>query len=266
MKPFGYFTYSKALVWMLLLSFCMVYTPTIAQNSKKKNQMEEDVIYLKDGSVIRGQIVEQVPAEYVKIELLGGSVFVFQLEEVEVIKKEGRKLSEFYSYAAYQAKRDRTPTFRRKGLYHLINLGVGVGRDRWDWVVGNVSLDYAIGTYINQYLGIGGGFGMTHYDMGGILPFYLDLRGDLMKTKLTPHYFAQVGYGIPFTNNWGVNEPRGGLYLSGGLGYKLHTSRKAEWIFGVGYKYFNGTFLDELQSIETNMQYQRFVFQTAFSF
>jgi hypothetical protein len=47
-----------------------------------------DVIYLKNGSVVRGQIVEQIPNESVKIMTADGSVFVFKMSEIEKITKE----------------------------------------------------------------------------------------------------------------------------------------------------------------------------------
>ncbi|UCE26518.1 MAG: hypothetical protein JSW52_09215 [Candidatus Coatesbacteria bacterium] len=54
----------------------------------------EDVIFLKDGSVYRGIIVDEVPGETYKIEIAGGSVFVFEAAEVDYIsrglEKEGK--------------------------------------------------------------------------------------------------------------------------------------------------------------------------------
>lgn len=48
----------------------------------------EDVIHLKDGSVIRGTIVEEVPGETYKIELYGGSALVLDADGVERITRE----------------------------------------------------------------------------------------------------------------------------------------------------------------------------------
>jgi hypothetical protein len=48
----------------------------------------EDVIRLKDGSVFRGTIVEEVPGEMYKIELYGGSVFVFEADEIDIVSRE----------------------------------------------------------------------------------------------------------------------------------------------------------------------------------
>ena len=47
-----------------------------------------DVIYLKNGNVLRGTIIEQVPSEYVKLKTSDGSEFVFRVDEIERITKE----------------------------------------------------------------------------------------------------------------------------------------------------------------------------------
>jgi hypothetical protein len=47
-----------------------------------------DVVYLKNGSIIRGTILELVPERSVKIETRDGSVFVYQMTEVDRIAKE----------------------------------------------------------------------------------------------------------------------------------------------------------------------------------
>ena len=48
----------------------------------------EEVVYLKNGSVVRGIIVEQIPNETLRIRTQGGSEFVFQMSEVLKITKE----------------------------------------------------------------------------------------------------------------------------------------------------------------------------------
>lgn len=47
-----------------------------------------DVVYLKNGSVIRGIITEQIPNKSIKIITKDQNVFVFKIEEVEKITKE----------------------------------------------------------------------------------------------------------------------------------------------------------------------------------
>lgn len=48
----------------------------------------QDVVYLKNGSIIRGTIIEQVPNQSIKIETSDRSVFVYQMNDIEKIGKE----------------------------------------------------------------------------------------------------------------------------------------------------------------------------------
>lgn len=50
-------------------------------------QEKQDVVYLKNGSVIKGQITEMIPDKHVKIETNGGNLFVYSFAEIEKIEK-----------------------------------------------------------------------------------------------------------------------------------------------------------------------------------
>ena len=62
----------------LLLFFCSA----VAQRNL------QDVVYLKNGGLIRGLVFEQIPGVSLKIQTNDGSVFVYKMEEVEKITKE----------------------------------------------------------------------------------------------------------------------------------------------------------------------------------
>lgn len=47
-----------------------------------------DVVYLKNGSVVRGMLMEYTKGKEVKIKTVDGSVFVFTAAEVERVAKE----------------------------------------------------------------------------------------------------------------------------------------------------------------------------------
>ena len=66
----------RIILLILLLGICF-----------SESEKYEDVIYLKDGSVIYGTIIEIKPNEYYKIKS-GRNIFVFQLNEIDIIKKE----------------------------------------------------------------------------------------------------------------------------------------------------------------------------------
>ena len=69
----------------ILLICCVV---AIGLFSDAEAQVVEEVVYLKNGSVVRGIIVEQIPNETLRIRTSGGSEFVFQMSEVLKITKE----------------------------------------------------------------------------------------------------------------------------------------------------------------------------------
>lgn len=48
----------------------------------------EEVVYLKNGSVIHGVIIEQIPNTSIKIKTYDGNIFAFKIDEIEKITKE----------------------------------------------------------------------------------------------------------------------------------------------------------------------------------
>ena len=76
----------------------------------------EDVIHLKDGSVVRGLIVEEVPGETYKIELYGGSVIIFEADDVDSVVREpiGRR---DWPKTGPSANGSRSVLFGHRGLF-----------------------------------------------------------------------------------------------------------------------------------------------------
>ena len=62
-----------------------------SNNNSKENSDFVDVLYLKDGSVLRGMIVEQTPGVSIKIQTKDGNVFVYKMDEVDKMTKEVSK-------------------------------------------------------------------------------------------------------------------------------------------------------------------------------
>lgn len=61
----------------------------VGSNSHRKGEPTwQDVVYLKNGSIIKGLIIEQVPNESLKIQTADGSIFVYEMDQVAKIAKE----------------------------------------------------------------------------------------------------------------------------------------------------------------------------------
>jgi hypothetical protein len=86
------------ILWVVLILFALLFLILgFATRNKNVKQIEsqkgsyKDVIYLKNGSVVKGIIIEQIPNVSLKIESSDGSIFVYKMEEVEKIGKEKSK-------------------------------------------------------------------------------------------------------------------------------------------------------------------------------
>ena len=66
----------------------LLFTVLLFASNALAQQRMQDVVYLKNGSIIRGMIIEQVPNESIKIQTKDGNVFVFQMNEVAKMTKE----------------------------------------------------------------------------------------------------------------------------------------------------------------------------------
>lgn len=67
---------------LILLAFVVITMGAYAQNNMR------DVVYLKNGGITKGIIIEQVPNQSLKIQTADGSVFVYKFTEIEKISKE----------------------------------------------------------------------------------------------------------------------------------------------------------------------------------
>ena len=66
---------------------------TSQSKNREANSQYIDVVYLKNGSIIKGMIIEQTPNVSLKIQTRDGSVFVYKMDEVEKMTKELSKWS-----------------------------------------------------------------------------------------------------------------------------------------------------------------------------
>lgn len=226
--------------------------------------VEEDVVYLENGSVIRGEITERVIGDQLKIEIIGGSIFVYKESEIEKITREPKKMmgapavstgvgpatrnNPYYSPNARRAAKKALPiTSRPKGIYNLFSFGFQPGRDNWGSVVPWPTLQYRTGYSFSQKINVGIGIGMDPYAAGGTFPIYLDFHGDLGSEKpVMAHFFAQGGYGFNGWTNWQFRDFEGGPMGHIGMGWKVNTRQRSEWIFTLGFKVQAASFQEDL--------------------
>jgi len=111
---------SKMKKYLVLILFALVTTLAFAQRNY------QDVVYLKNGTIIRGMIIEQVPNKSLKIETADKNLFVYQIDEIEKFTKEqisvGNEKAEKLSASELGDKEISGMRFGIIGGFNLSNL------------------------------------------------------------------------------------------------------------------------------------------------
>ncbi len=82
------------------------------------SQQFEDVVYLKDGSIIRGVIIEQIPNVQIKIQS-GPNIFVYKMDMIEKMAKEPLQ-SKTSTYSSYNSSGSSSFTKGKKSIGGLV--------------------------------------------------------------------------------------------------------------------------------------------------
>ncbi len=203
--------------YLALLLFALITTVSFGQSNY------QDVVYLKNGSIIRGTIIEQVPNKSIKIETADRSVFVYQMDEIEKLTKEviqgksGGSLSNSGLQSGYKG---------------IVELGYQIGTG--DYGMDRLKLNIINGYQINPYFSLGFGTGLRYYfdAEAALIPVFADFRANFMNNKISPYLSLGVGYSFDATNDFeGV-----GFLLNPTVGVSFKVSDKSAMNVGLGYE------------------------------
>lgn len=215
----------KKYLWLFL--FTIISNISFGQNNY------QDVVYLKNGSVIRGVIIEQVPNKSIKIETAERNVFVFQMDEIERITKEQ------VSNNQTRKEEQENNSGLSSGYKGMVEFGYQLGYSQ-QFGMDRISLNIINGCQINPYLSLSLGKGVRYYfDLEAILiPVFGDVRIYFLDNNVSPYVSFGGGYSFDATKNF----RSAGFLLNPNLGISLFVSNRSSINLSVGY---------ELQRVET---------------
>ncbi|MCE1168644.1 MAG: hypothetical protein LWX70_11170 [Sphingobacteriia bacterium] len=183
----------------------------------------QDVVYLKNGGIIRGVIIEQVPDQIVKIETIDRSVFVYQMNDIEKFTKEP-----IQGLKCLKALENGL----KSGYRFLGDLGyqVGVG----DYNLDRLSLNIVNGYQFNPYIYAGVGVGLRYYtdDKKAVIPVFLNFRTTFIGSKVSPYLELAGGFSYNATDDF----ERVGVYLHPSIGAQFSLTDQSKMYVGVGYE------------------------------
>ena len=202
---------------LLLTLLLSISTYVAAQNYT-------EVVYLKNGSVIKGVIIEQVPNVSLKIKTGDGSLIICQMNEVEKIIKEERYTRD------YRTDIDNRKAARNtlKGYKGFVDFGYIA--DLSDYDANKVEISTSHGYQFNNYVYLGGGVAADFYTDADLIavPIFVDFRANFINKKVTPFADIKTGYSV------GDVE---GAYVSTGIGVRFSLKGKKAINLKLEYNY-----------------------------
>lgn len=214
-------------IYLLLLTGIFLVS---AEAWAQPKTLEEDVVYLRNGSMIRGNISEQIPGESVTIVTFDGTEFKLQTSEVDKIVREPSQYTRIkvrYNGNVVPIQYDDS-----QGLYKGYSIGLAANESN-----GSFTMQLRTGYKWRHWLQAGLVSGLDPYNAGLIIPVAAEARGDFFKKAVTPHYFAQAGYGIATTRSLGHRVFDGGFMYHAGVGLTFKTRTSMDYQISIGYKW-----------------------------
>lgn len=236
---------------LLLIALC-ISVGTWAQ------EVREDVVYLKNGTVYRGMVIEQVFGESLTIETNDGKTIKVAIGEVAKITKEPKVAKEApiaappapaapqnppaqsseQVYEPHRGRHERPPFHYRvrRGFFQAEVMGG----------IAELGLRLTGGYQFGQFgrLGIGVGADGLLTDVtsgtdafrGSYFPIYLHYSGDMLHKRVTPFYLIEAGYAFrsskpdSYISITGMDHAHydncGGLMGTVGIGLRLYSNHR----------------------------------------
>lgn len=218
----------------LLVWLCCIAAAVQAQNY-------QDVVYLKNGSIIRGVIVEQQPNVLLKVKTGDGSLFVFQMAEVEKMTKEEvadrrYRNSGAFLYDLPRPYKKRTYTDDMRGYCGFVEVGtiVNFRASGVDIAKGGFSVNTSHGYRFNPHLFFGGGLALDYHSAGArlFIPVFVDFRTDFLDRNIFPVFDVKIGGALGSTTSERVNP---GVYFNPSFGVRFDLNHRASLAVMLGY-------------------------------
>ena len=181
---------------------------------------KQSAVYLKNGSIIYGKVLESIPDSIVKLQDKCDNIWVFEQSKIQSVNAPNKiyiteaspfQLSFNMGIAGFGGSYDTGLSLLISGIYHF--------NDRY-------------------YAGITSG--VEHFEIP-LLPIAAEFHADAFKRKTTPYIYLRAGYGFKLIedeeNNNYTAEYKGGPMFGAGIGIKKRFSSEFAMTFSIGYRH-----------------------------
>ena len=219
-------------LFLIVFIFFLVF-PLGAQESSDIQYM--DIIYLKNGSKLKGNIVSYDVNGETVFNLLGGGQLIMPSSDIKKIRQV--EVNDRFE----KVRLSKPYLFEEKGIYTTIGAytlgatqGIGLGAQA------------SVGYQINRLFGLGLSFARDSYDPSNVeilYPIGLEVRGYMTEKNISPFYAFNTGYGLAFEgerNN--LIEAKGGWMFNPRIGLRLGARSDVNLLASIGYRFQPASF------------------------
>ena len=197
-------------------------------------QRRAEVFVLRGGNVIEGQLLRYE----------ADSIMVVRVADRSELRIHPGDLRHDHRTSEHRSMVGRARQIRTSGIYTNIEVGLmddGSGFDADFYYYGpGVGLSYSMGSMIRPSLGVGGGVGVYHYGLEGLLPIFGEAQWTTGERGVAPVYRLRLGYSLLLSDNeddFGADiyQERGGLFVNPSVGLRFPTRGGTDLILSAGY-------------------------------
>lgn len=198
-------------------------------------QHDIETVYLKNDSIIKGEIIEQVPNQSIKVRTKDGSVFVYNVDDVQKITKEDKNEMKNSGHRGLDFSVEISYDIAAKIGNGTFLTGIGIGKRFTK----------------NFYWGIGGGTLFSTEGGSIMIPVTTDFKVylPLNTTSITPNGTLRFGYIINTADDISIivakyketiKKPNY-IMLQIMPGIQIPLSKKVDINFSLGYSHYIST-------------------------
>jgi len=202
----------------------------------------QDIVYLNNGSIIKGRIIEQVPNQSIKIQIADGSIFSYPMSSIAKVTKDASAVTAKSNYDEDDSAIDSESRPRFKAI---VNMDYAIAMYNGDVQTGTLITNFIGGVQFNPYFSAGTGVGLYYYTVNNsghstLIPVFADFRANFSNKRISPFFSMDVGYLFDASNDFtGV-----GLFLSPTFGVHFKVEGKFSIYAGMSYRlqFYNNSY------------------------
>lgn len=219
---------TKQLLRLTIVLLCLACQPSTACAQEYR-----DVVFLKNGSVIKGFYKELYPSDSLRMETIDGGVLVCAFSDIERIAKERVRI---YVVNTQEDNLLAHRNWHPRRYVGSIEYGRDVNAADSRIVTSGLFTVHGYQFYPFLFLGLGLGIQHIEYENDGLkmsysestIPLFADAKIYLLKTRISPFIEGRAGYSIKGFK---------GFYLNPSAGMSFGISPKTAGYLTLGYSF-----------------------------